>query len=104
MATAGDENRDAHITIDSERTPAEVIDIRELVDNAKDFAPFPIIAFNCKKVPTDQACKEAVEFVESGNGNWAKTDITITDDKKREFQLSRLALSCVAMWQALRVC
>ena len=51
MATAGYESRDAHITIDSERTPAEVINIRELVDNAKYFVTFPVISFNFKKVP-----------------------------------------------------
>ena len=63
MATVGGEGREVHITLDSERTPTEVIDIRELVDNANNFIPFPIISFNCKKVPTDQACKEATEFV-----------------------------------------
>ena len=84
MATAWGKRREAHITIDSERTRYEVNTIRELVDNANDVVPFPIISFNCKKVPTDQACKEATEFVQGGNGNWAKIDITITDDKKKE--------------------
>ena len=82
MATVGGESWEAHITVDSERTLAKDIDICELVDNANDVVPFPFISFNCKKVPTDQACKEATEFVLGGNGNWAKTDIPITDDKK----------------------
>ena len=34
MATVGGEGREARIMIDSERTPTEVIDNRELVDNA----------------------------------------------------------------------
>ena len=58
--------------IDSERTTTEVIDNRELVDNANAFVPFPIISFNYEKVPANQACKEATEFVQGGNGNRAK--------------------------------
>ena len=57
MATAGGESRDAHITIDSERTPAKVIDIRELVENAKDFLPFPVVSFSCKKVPVTKLAR-----------------------------------------------
>ena len=57
MATAGGESRDAHITIDSKRTPAEVIDIRELVDNAKYFVPYPIISSKCKKVPVTKLAR-----------------------------------------------
>ena len=78
----GDASREAHITIDSERIPDDTTGIRKLVENGNDVVPFPVIPFNCKKVPTDQACKEATEFVLGGNGNWAKTDIPITDDKK----------------------
>ena len=84
VATVGGESREAHITIDSERTTAKVIDIRELIDNANNFVPFPVISFNCKKVPIDQACKEATEFVQGGNGNWAMADITTTNDKKTD--------------------
>ena len=37
--------------------PPRVIDIRELVDSAKDFVPFPIISFNCKKVPVTKLAR-----------------------------------------------
>ena len=78
------ESREALITIDSERTPTKVSDIREIVDNTKNVVPSSIISFTCQNVPTDQACKDAMEFVQGGNGNWAKTGITMIADKKTE--------------------
>ena len=104
MSTVGGDSQETHVTIASERIRAEVIDIPDFVENSKDDVPFPIISFNCKKVPADQACKEAIEKIQSGQGHWGKTDITVTDNKTRAFQLSCFALSCVSMWQALRVC
>ena len=88
MSTMGGDSQEAHITIASERIPAKVIDIRELVENLNDAVPSPIISFNCKKVPADQACKEAIEYIQSGQGHWGRTDITVTNEKTRDFQLS----------------
>ena len=50
----GGESQESHVTIDDERTPADFIDIRELVDSANEIVPFPIISFNRKKGATSE--------------------------------------------------
>ena len=57
VATMGGDSQETLITIASERTPAEFVGIRELVDNANDFSTFPIISFNFKKVPVTKLAR-----------------------------------------------